>query len=440
MRELAAISSYAHCNSYLLLRKPFLMGPLLFVILIAYLLIQGVENYLTYLNLKHLKEHGAEVPIAFAEAIDDKILVKMRDYTVEQSRVDMVATLVSCAATLIFLFGGVLDWYNSWVVSLRWSFVPSAVLFFLLLTYAEMALKIPFSLFTTFHIEKRYGFNTQSISLWCVDFLKGLVLSTILSVMLLSGFFWLIKTVEHYWWLVTWAFLLCFSVFMLYLSPYVIEPLFNKFTPTSNAALEERIKKMMEKAGLSISRIFTMDASKRSTHSNAYFSGIGHVKRIVLFDTLLEAGSVDEILAILAHEAGHWKKKHIFKRLAVMEIFALLGIYIAFLIVQHDGIALVFGVTTPTIYAKLLLVGFLGSLVAFPLKPLSSLYSRKHEREADDFALHLTGNPKALAQSLINLGKDNLANLHPHPWYAAIYYSHPPLVQRVNRLLSQAQQ
>jgi len=416
------------------------MEPLLLTVLVLYLLTQGVENYLTYLNLKHLKEHGADVPSAFAGAIDDNVLIKMRDYTVEQSRVDLVGSFVDCVATVIFLFCGVLDWYNSWIVGLGWSFVPSAVLFFLLLNYAEMVLKIPFSLYATFHIEKRYGFNTQSVGLWVVDFIKGLVVSTVLSVVLLAGLFWFIKSVEQYWWLVAWAFLLCFSVFMLYLSPYVIEPLFNKFTPISDAALEERIKKMMGKAGLSISRVFTMDASKRSTHSNAYFSGIGHVKRIVLFDTLLESSSGDEILAILAHEAGHWKKKHIFKRLAVMEIVALIGLYIAFLLVQGDGIALLFGLAQPTVYAKLLLVGFLGSLLAFPLKPFSSLYSRKHERQADDFAVNLTGNPKALAQSLINLGKDNLANLHPHPWYAAIYYSHPPLVQRVNRLLHQAQQ
>lgn len=414
------------------------MGPLLFVILIAYLAIQVVENWLTFLNLKHLKEHGAQVPPGFGGAIDGDDLAKMRDYTVDQSRVELVSSFVGCVATVVFLFGGVLDWYNNWIAGLGWSLVPSAVLFFVLLLYGETILKIPFSLYSTFHIEKRYGFNTQTVRLWCVDLVKSLVLSTILSAILLSGFFWLVQAVEDYWWLVAWFFLLCFSVFMLYLSPYVIEPLFNKFTPIDDATLESRIKEIMAKAGLSISRIFTMDASKRSTHSNAYFSGIGHVKRIVLFDTLLEGSSQDEILAILAHEAGHWKKKHIIKRLFFMEILALAGMYIAFLVVQHDGLALVFGLEQPTLYAKLLLVGFVGSILFFPLKPVGSLYSRHHEREADDFAVKLTGNPKALAQALITLGKENLANLHPHPWYAAVYYGHPPLVRRVKRLLGQA--
>lgn len=414
------------------------MESLLFVILIFYLVVQGIENFLTYINLKHLSLHGAKVPKGFEGQVDGETLKKMRDYTVAGSRVDLLASLFGAVITLVFLFGGLLNWYNNWLVNLQLSIVPSAVLFFLLLMYGEMVIKIPFSLYSTFHIEKQYGFNTQTFGLWCVDTLKGLLLSSILTAILLSVIFWLIQATPQYWWLVVWGFLFFFSIFMLYLSPYVIEPLFNKFTPIDNETLEEKIRQVMAKAGLSISRVFSMDASKRSKHSNAYFSGIGHVKRIVLFDTLLENSGDDEILAILAHEAGHWKKKHIIKRLAVMECLALAGAYIAFLIMQTDGLSVLFSLDNDTAYAKLLLVGFLGGLVLFPLKPLSSLFSRKHEREADDFAINLTENPKALAQSFVSLGRDNLSNLHPHPWYAAMYYSHPPLPQRVSRLLAQS--
>lgn len=415
------------------------MEPLLLAILIFYLIVQGIENFLTYINLKHLAIHGAEVPQGFEGHVDSETLKKMRDYTVAGSRVDLAASFFGTIIALVFLFGGVLNWYNNWLVSLQFGPVLSAVLFFLLLMYGETVIKIPFSLYSTFHIEKQYGFNTQTFGLWCADTLKGLLLSSVLTALLLSVIFRLIQATPQYWWLVVWGFLFFFTIFMLYLSPYVIEPLFNKFTPIDNESLEDRIKQVMAKGGLSISRVFSMDASKRSKHSNAYFSGIGHVKRIVLFDTLLENSTDDEILAILAHEAGHWKKKHIIKRLALMEIFALVGAYIAFRAMQTDNLAVLFGLDRGTVYAKLLLVGFLGSLVLFPLKPLSTLFSRKHEREADDFAINLTENPKALAQSLVSLGRDNLANLHPHPWYAAMYYSHPPLPRRVSRLLAKVE-
>jgi STE24 endopeptidase len=228
-----------------------------------------------------------------------------------------------------------------------------------------------------------------------------------------------------------WLFLLGFSIFLLYISPYVIEPLFNKFTPIQDELLEKRIKETMGKAGLSISRVFTMDASKRSKHSNAYFTGIGHVKRIVLFDTLLKNHQPDEILAILAHEAGHWKKKHLLKMLVVSQVFTLAGFYLAYQLTSGDQIALLFQLDNPTMPAKLLLVGFLASLLLFPVKPFFALLSRRHEREADRFSVQLTRSTRPMAESLIRLSRDNLANLHPHPWYAAFHYSHPPIVSRV---------
>jgi STE24 endopeptidase len=172
-------------------------------------------------------------------------------------------------------------------------------------------------------------------------------------------------------------------------------------------------------------------------HGNAYFSGIGRVKRIVLFDTLLEKNEPEEVLGILAHEVGHWKKRHVLQRIFAMELLALAAFYLAFRLVEGDGLAILFGLTGPTIYAKLLVAGFLGSLAGFVLQPLSNLWSRFHEWEADAFAVHLTGNGEALARALAKLGRDNLANLHPHPWHAALNYSHPPLAARVARLLGQ---
>jgi STE24 endopeptidase len=218
---------------------------------------------------------------------------------------------------------------------------------------------------------------------------------------------------------------------MMYISPYVLEPLFNKFTPIEDPVLEEKVTALMKKVNIKVSRVFKMDASKRSKHTNAYFSGIGRVKRIILYDTLLEKMDHDEILSVLAHEAGHWKKKHIIKMIVCVEIISLIGIYAGFVILKTDILTDIFNISQETFFAKLVLLGFVASIVSFPFTPLSSFISRRFEKEADQFAYELTGNPGAMESSFVKLSKDNLSNLHPHPLYAAMYYSHPPIVQRI---------
>ena len=407
------------------------MNNQLIAVLVIYLFVEAMKQFLKTLNLQHLEKYGAEVPPGFEEYVDGRVLTRMRDYTVAHGRVNLASSLLELAATVVFLFGGLLNWYNNFIVRLDWSPLFSGIVFFLLLSYGDTILTIPFSLYNTFSVEKRFGFTTQTLSLWIADLLKSLVLNTVLLGLLFGALLWLINTMPAYWWLTGWLFLLGFSIFLLYISPYVIEPLFNKFTPIQDELLEKRIKDTMGKAGLSISRVFTMDASKRSKHSNAYFTGIGHVKRIVLFDTLLKNHQPDEILAILAHEAGHWKKKHLLKMLVLSQVFTLAGFYLAYQLTSGDQIALLFQLDNPTMQAKLLLVGFLASLLLFPVKPFFALLSRRHEREADRFAVQLTQDTKPMAESLIRLSRDNLANLHPHPWYAAFNYSHPPIVSRV---------
>jgi STE24 endopeptidase len=410
---------------------------LLLVVLILYLVVEAAEQFLLVLNMNHLSRHGAEVPPGFEGHVDAVTLTKMCDYTVEHARVDRIGAILSIGITLVFLFGGGLNWLNNRIAAQGWPPIFSGVLFYLVLIYADTLIKMPFSLYNTFSLEKRFGFSNQTMKLWLQDLLKSLLLNTLLLAFLLYGILWLIMALPHMWWLASWVFVLLFSVFLLYVSPYVIEPLFNKFSPIEDHALEERIKKTMSRAGLMINRVFTMDASRRSSHSNAYFTGIGHVKRIILFDTLLVNHPAEEIIAILAHEAGHWKKKHILKMLVLGQVMALAGFYLAYKLTAGDRLAELFKLDVPSMHAKLLLVAFLGILVLFPLKPLMAYLSRVHEIEADNFALDLTGTPHALAGALIKLGKDNLANLHPHPWYAAVYYSHPPLVQRVRRILGQ---
>jgi len=409
---------------------------LLVGLLILYLAVEATEQFLAIVNLRHLARHGAEIPPGFEGEVDASTLVRIRNYTVDHGRVDRIEAVVTMAVTVLFLFGGLMNWLNTLIAAQGWPQIVSGIIFFMVLFYGDTLINIPFSLYNVFFIEKRFGFTTQTLSLWLQDLAKSLVLNTLLLGVLLYVMLWLIQAVPDLWWLAGWVFVLLFSVFLLYISPYVIEPLFNKFKPMEDTALEGRIRDTMAKTGLKINRVFSMDASKRSSHSNAYFTGIGHVKRIVLYDTLLANHTDDEIVAILAHEAGHWKKKHILKMLVLSQIISLAGFYLAYKLTAGDFLADIFRLDIPTMHAKLLLVVFIGTLVLFPLKPLMAYISRRHEREADNFALQLTKKPESMAAALIKLGKDNLANLHPHPFYAAFYYSHPPLVQRVKEILS----
>ncbi|MEK6198228.1 MAG: M48 family metallopeptidase [Desulfobacterales bacterium] len=413
------------------------MEYLLPAVLILYLTIEVAEQFLAIINLKHLAKHGVEVPPGFEEHVDSSTLMRIRDYTVEHGRVDRIAAVVSMAITILFLFGGLLNRLNSFIGEQGWAPVTSGVIFFMVIIYGETLISMPFSLYNTFSIEKRFEFTNQTLGLWLKDFIKSLILNTLLLGFLLYVLLWFIRVLPDFWWLAGWVFMLLFSIFLLYISPYVIEPLFNKFKPMEDISLEGKIKETLARVGLKINRVFSMDASKRSSHSNAYFTGIGHVKRIVLFDTLLANHGDDEIIAILAHEAGHWKKKHILKMLVLSQIIGLLGFYLAHKLTAGDLLAEVFMLDIPTTHAKLLLAIFIGTLALFPIKPLMAYISRLHEIEADNFALQLTEAPGPMANALIKLGKDNLANLHPHPLYAAVYYSHPPMARRVKRILSE---
>jgi STE24 endopeptidase len=409
------------------------------ILLIIYLFITACGYWLRSINLSHLKLHGAEVPSGFEEVIDAEILAKTTAYTLEQSRVGLTESVVDNILLLLFLFGGLLGLYDHWISSLSSSFVVSGLLFFLFLTLAQTLLDIPFSLSRTFRIENRYGFNTMTKQLWLTDLLKSTAITMLLLSLLVSGALILIRWSTSFWWLWVWGFFAAVTIFLIYISPYVIEPLFFRFSPVEKAGLEEEITAMMEKAGVKVSRVMQVDASRRSRHSNAYFTGIGKVKRIVLFDTLLTQMNHREILAILAHEVGHWKKGHLLKRLILTEVMGLLAFYIAFRLLQWGGLPRMIGLAQASFPAQLAILTFLGSLVAFPFTPFASWLSRRHEWQADRFACALSNSPDALASALIKLSGENLANLHPHPLYAKFFYSHPPVVERVQRLRQQSE-
>ncbi len=407
---------------------------MLALILVCYLVVVLCGYFLKSINLRHLQAHGAEIPPEFSGIIDGELLARTRDYTVTHTRFGFAASAFRHLLTLIFLFGGLLPWYNGFILSWDRSFVVSGVLFFLLLIYAGTLLSIPFDLYATFGIENRYGFNTVTPRLWVADQVKALLISSLVLAVVLCAGLWLVQVSPQGWWFWVWSFYLLFGLFMMYISPYVIEPLFNKYTAVDDPELEGEIRGLMEKVGIRVSRVFKMDASRRSTHTNAYFTGIGRVKRIVLFDTLLEKLDRAEIMAVLAHEGGHWKKKHLLKGIVLSQLLALVGCYMAFRFTRSDLLTGLFGVTPPSFFAKVVILGFLFGIVSFPLTPLLSALTRHYEREADAFAVRVTGDAESLASSLTKLARDNLSNLHPHPWYAAFYYSHPPVVERVRRI------
>ncbi|HEX9078500.1 MAG TPA: M48 family metallopeptidase [Desulfuromonadaceae bacterium] len=408
------------------------------LLFLLFAVIAAFGYWLRSINLRHLKRHGNEVPEGFEGAIDGEKLRASSAYTFDSSRLGLWESLFDNALLVAFLFCGLITVYDRFIAGLTCSYIASAILFFLILTWAQSILEIPFHLYTTFRLEARYGFNTMTPRLWLVDFLKSQAIGSLLLAVLIGAVFWLIRWSPHQWWLWVWLFMAAFSLFMMFISPYVIEPLFNRFEPVTEEGLEAEVRAMAERAGLRVNRVMQMDASRRSRHSNAYFSGIGRVKRIVLFDTLIRQMSHGEILAVLAHEIGHWKKGHILKRLVAAQLMALAGSWLSFRLLNWPGLPGLLGLPADSsLAARMVVLGFIGSLVMFPLTPLSAWLSRRHEREADRFASELTGHPRDLASALVKLSAENLSNLFPHPWYAAFHYSHPPVVERVRGLLEE---
>ncbi len=409
----------------------------LILIFTLYLLKEAIEYFLQYLNFKYLKKIGQLIPPEFEGMVEEDVLKKTYEYIKDKMRLSFISSIFGNLVTVVFIFGGLLNIYNSWISTLNLSFILSGLLFFLLLSYANSILSIPFNLYTIFKIENKYGFNTMTIKLWISDFFKTFVLSSVIILIIVSVALWIIQESPYYWWIWLWLFFFLFSIIMMYISPYLIEPLFNKVTPIDDKGLEEKIQDLLQRVNVNISKVFKMDASKRSHHTNAYFSGIGRVKRIILYDTLLEKMAHDEILAIIAHEAGHWKKKHIVKTIIGVEIISLIGTYISFRLMQSDILTEIFLINKETFFAKIIILGFIGSIVSFPLIPLGNYISRRFEKEADRFAFEVTGNKDAIIRALIKLSKDNLSNLYPHPLYAMFYYSHPPVLQRIRLIKSQ---
>lgn len=404
------------------------------LILLLYLAALAFRCGLQLLNNRHLRQHGHEVPAGFETALDPATLARTSAYTLAKGQFSLGHGLFDSLLTLLFIFGGLLAWYDDWLAGWSLNFITAGLAFFLLLSLAQAVLGLPFELYSHFRIESRFGFNRMSFGLWCADQLKTLLLSALFFALVGAAAFWLIQAAPTSWWLWVWGLLVAFGLLLMVIAPVVIEPLFFKIEPLKVDGLEAEIRAMMAKADLAVSKVLQVDASRRSTHSNAYFTGLGRQKRVVLFDTLLQQLSKEEILAVLAHELGHMKKRHIVKRMVLMAAAALIYCWLAYVLIGWPGLPQLVGLTAASFYARVVILFFLAGILTFPLTPLFSLLSRRHEFEADRFAGELHGNPEDLATALIKMSRENLANLHPHPVYARFYYSHPPLVERVGKL------
>jgi STE24 endopeptidase len=407
---------------------------LLFVFLAVFLLRSGTQILLTRLNISYLRRHGGTVPEVFQDILAPEKLGKINAYTIDSNRFSMVATLTNQGFFLIILLSGFLPWLVRVIDLWGFGLIINGLIFFAALSIITNLLHIPFNLYDTFVIEGRYGFNTTTFKIWILDLLKSVAISAILGGLLLCLLLALVVYGGKTWWVWAWILTGGFELLILWLFPRVISPLFNKFEPIEDKALEHRIGTLMEKVGLRVKGVFRMDAGKRSKHTNAYFTGIGKSKRIVLFDTLLASHTEEEVLAILSHEVGHWKKKHLLKQIVLLELLSLAIFYAVAKSLDWQLLYQTFGFQESIPYVGLFLIGVLLSPLGFFVQPLESTISRRYEREADDFSLALMKAAEPMRSALKRLATDNLANLTPHPLYAWFYYSHPPLVERIKRL------
>ncbi|MBN1179687.1 MAG: M48 family metallopeptidase [Anaerolineae bacterium] len=410
-------------------------------IFIALLLIQfAISTLLSELNLVHLKRVAAAPPPEWAARLDTSRFPQMIAYSAANTRLGRVSRAVGLGVTLAILLSGFLSTLAGWASALAVPRVVQGLAIFAVLGAISYLSDIPFDLISSFGVEKRFGFSTITLKTWLLDQAKSLALTLVLGVLLGGGLLLLIEWLGDWWWLAAWLLFGAFQILVGFLAPVVILPLFNTFEPLKDEELREKIEALAQKAHFPLGGVFQIDASLRSTHSNAYFTGFGKTRRIALFDTLLDQHTHEEILSILAHEIGHWKKKHVFKQLAAGLVLSGIGFLSVKLLLDipwlyetldigdlYRQVGTAGAVAAVGLYLVSILLSPLGLFVA----PLANWVSRRYEYQADAYSLDLYDHPTALETGLIALSEKNLSNLFPHPLVVAFRYSHPPLIERV---------
>jgi len=394
------------------------------------------EQFLTWLNIRYISRNSSKLDLILPDFLKPHINRKDYEKAVKYSKANasfgFVEDIFHLIVILLVLGFSLLNPIDEWTKDLP----LNRVVFCLIILLIANIVSIPFRIYRVFVIEERFGFNKTTPGLFVKDLIKGLLISVIISTILLWSLFYLYDITGEYWWL--WAFLLftLFQIIMQILYPLIIAPLFNKFKPLEEGELLEEIRELTGRIQFPLKGVFVMDGSKRSSHTNAYFAGIGKAKRIVLFDTLIEKLSIKELVAVLAHELGHYKLHHVKIYLLISSFFSLVGFYLLNLVLHSSRFFMAMGYDQPQVHIGLILLAFILPVLDMVFGPLFNMLARWNEYQSDRFSINAVKDKSSLASSLIKLNKDNLSNPLPHPIYSFIHYSHPPLAERLKAIES----
>ena len=392
----------------------------------------GVELWLDVANLKEMARHSGKVPELFSQSFSEEQYQKSIAYTRAKTHYGWIKAGFDVFVLWFFILSGAFYSLYTWLGNfLQANSLWHQVAYPFLLGGILYLLHLPFAIYHQFVLEDRFGFNRTTPKTFAFDQVKTILISVVLGVPLLALLFSLVPWLGHWWWLAGWGVMMGFQFLTAAIFPVVLAPLFYKFIPLQEGELKERLIALAKQIKFKMAGIFTIDGSRRSTHSNAFFAGIGKTRRIVLFDTLVEKLNTSEIVAVLGHEMGHNVKKHIQKSLALSALASLVGFYILSLCLKWPTFFQAFGVPQPVLAIGFLLFSLLSSVFTFPFNPLFKWISRHNEYESDAFSVEVTGEKESMKTSLIKLSRDNLSNLTPHPWYSFYHYSHPTTAERV---------
>lgn len=409
------------------------MNDFTVLFLLALALSSGIEYWLSYRQSRHVNLHRDEVPAPFGETVSAEAHRKAANYTVDKGRLADIDRLTGIVVLLALTLGGGINvLQNIWTgLSLPPMLTGIGVILSVLLI--TQLIELPLALYQTFVIEERYGFNRNTPGQFIRDLILQMLLGLAIGTPLLAAVLWVMNSTGEYWWVLAWAMIISFSILMSWAYPTLIAPLFNKFTPLPNPELRERIETLLERCGFHSKGIFVMDGSRRSGHGNAYFTGIGDSKRIVFFDTLIESLEHNELEAVLAHELGHFKRRHVIKMLLTSSAISLAGFVLLGWVSQQEWFYAGLGVEQHSNATALLLFMLVSPVFTVFLKPIMAYFQRRYEFEADDFAASHTRSSD-LVSALVKLYRENASTLTPDPLYAAFHYSHPPAAIRIDNL------
>lgn len=411
------------------------MNPLSLVFVVALSLALVLRLWLSFRQTRHVLSHRDAVPAPFAADIGLDAHRKAADYTAAKGRFGRFSLLLDFMVVLVWTLGGGLAALDDLLRGTPVGYLTTGVLVIGSFAVVNALIGLPLSLYSTFGIEADFGFNRTTWRTWALDLVKSTLLALVLGVPLLYAALALMKEAGHYWWLYVWALWFGFSLFLTWAYPKFIAPLFNKFSPLADESLKARIEGLLTRCGFTSQGVFVMDGSTRSAHGNAYFTGFGANKRIVFFDTLMSTLQPEEIEAVLAHELGHFKLKHVIQRLVLTAVLGLAGLALLGWLSDQDWFYTGLGVAAPSGYMALLLFTLLLPPFLMVMEPLGAAWSRKHEFEADAYA-RAQADGAALVRALVKLYRDNASTLTPDPLHSAFYDSHPPALSRIARLQS----